>query len=494
MWRTFPDVSTQGGRKPVIQQSNNTAPRDYQSFLTSKRISAPVVGFDVPASELNPFLSPWQRVVVRWALRRGRAAFFEDCGLGKTFQQLEWASHVSRHSLASGGTGETLLLCPVAVAEQTVREAAKFQIATPVRIIEENSEVLPGINICNYEKLHKLDCRRFAGVVLDESSILKNYTGKTKRQLCDEFSHTRFKLACTATPAPNDQMELGNHSEFLGVMNSNEMLARWFINDSMKCGGYRVSKHAESDFWQWVCSWAVAISRPSDIGFSDAGYILPNLNIIEHVIESEATPGFLFNAGKAVSATKVHTEKRAALAGKAKIVAELVRSEPDEPWVIWVDTDYEADAVRKLLPEAVEIRGSQSTEEKRAGLCGFSDGTHRWIVTKASLGGLGMNWQHCRRTTYFAGFSFENWYQSIRRLWRFGQQSPVDVHLVMGDNEESVADTLRRKNQDYLQMAGEMSKRMKAGMQNELGGVRVLRKSETNLIAMVPEWIQTRED
>ena len=467
--------------------------RDYKSFLESKRISAPAVGFDVHPSELNPLLKPWQRVIVKWALHRGRAALFEDCGLGKTFQQLEWARQVYRRSLSDGGTGEVLLLCPIAVAEQTTREAARFGISSPVRLIEENSRVITGINICNYEKLHKLDCRRFTGVVLDESSILKNYTGKTKRQLCEQFSSTPYKLACTATPAPNDQMEIGNHSEFLGVMNSNEMLARWFINDSMKSGGYRVSKYAEQDFWQWVCSWAVAISKPSDIGFSDDGYLLPSLNIVEHVIESSPPPGYLFSAGRSISATKVHSEKRAALAGKSAIVADLVRSEPGEPWVIWVDTDYEADAIHRLLPEAVEIRGSQSPEQKRAGLCGFSDGSIRWIITKPEIGGLGMNWQHCRRTTYFASFSFENWYQSIRRLWRFGQQSSVDVHLVMGNNEESIADTLRRKNRDYLQMSGEMSQRMKSGMQGSLFGIRELKRDAAK-ITTVPSWIQKKEE
>lgn len=458
----------------------------YERFLKSKRVTTREYGFDVPISDLNPRLKEWQKLSVQWALRRGRAAFFQDCGLGKTFQQLVWAEMVHKRT-----GGPILLLCPVAVAEQTKREHAKFWVDCKAAVVADQSEVIDGINITNYEKLHHFKPEIFTGVVLDESSILKSYAGKTKRQLCEMFRNTDFRLACTATPAPNDHMELGNHADFLGIMPSNEMLARWFINDTMKCGGYRLTGHGQDDFWRWVCSWAVAISKPSDIGFSDEGYDLPGLNVIEHIVESDAPEGFLFSSGRTVSATEVHTEKRAALEAKANVVADLVQAEPDEAWMIWVDTNYEADAVRKLIPDAVEVRGSDSEKVKAERLLGFTEGRFKWLITKPECGGFGMNFQHCRRTTYFPGFSFERWYQSIRRLWRFGQKSEVDVHFIMGDNEESVADSLRSKSEDHMKIVGEMSRRMKDGMREELGGRKILRTDPVRSVP-VPEWLNTR--
>ena len=247
---------------------------NYQDFLAAKHIRTEQVGFEVPLSDINQRLFPWQRQIVRWSLRTGRAALFEQCGLGKTIQQLEWARHVASH------TGKpVILLCPLAVAEQTIREAKKFAIDSPIRFCESGSDVGDGINVTNYEKLHKFDATVFGGVVLDESGILKSFVGKTKRQLIAAFQQTRFKLACTATPAPNDLLELGNHADFLGVMPSNEMIARWFVNDSMHVGQYRLKAYGAKDFWQWVASWAVCLNKPSDIGHSDEGYDLPTRGV-----------------------------------------------------------------------------------------------------------------------------------------------------------------------------------------------------------------------
>ena len=461
---------------------------NYQEFISTKHIRALRHGFDVTDTEINQSLFDWQRVIVRWALRVGRAALFEDCGLGKTLQQLEWASQVCRHT-----GGNVLLLCPLAVQWQTIREAEKFAIATPCKVCEMQAEVSDGITITNYEKLHHFEATKFVGVVLDESSVLKSYTGKTKQELVKRFSETQYRLACTATPAPNDRMELGNHAEFLGVMPSNEMLARWFVNAGDKVGAYRLRKHGEEVFWRWVASWAVCISSPSDIGFDGRRYELPPLRMQEHVVDCPVPAGFLFQPTDLISATNVHREKRAALDERAEKVAALVNGDSDF-WAVWCDTDYEADALLKRIPDACEVRGSQSNQQKEIRLRDFTDGRIRVIITKAEIGGFGMNWQHCHKTTWFAGYSYERWYQAIRRLWRFGQTQPVEAHVVRTDREESIVETVRRKQEQHQEMQREMAGRMQAGMKEELGiGSTTLRAYEPAKTVQLPKWLQTKE-
>lgn len=462
--------------------------RDYRDFIRSKHRRAESVGISV-TDGLNPHLKDFQRDVVTWSLRKGRAALFEDCGLGKSLQELEWLSQLIERGHAKRG----LLLCPVAVAPQMLREAAKFEIPTHCRVVKDSSEVTSGINITNYEKLHKFDCQAFDAVVLDESSILKSFAGKTKRALCDAFRDTRFKLAATATPAPNDHMELGNQCDWLGVMPSNEMLARWFINDTMKAGGYRLKGHAAADFWDWMASWAVSIRKPSDIGGSDEGYILPPLHLHEHVTESSPQEGQLFATGSKVSATNIHKEKRASLAGKAELIASLVNGN-DESWACWVDTNYEADALRKLIPGSVEVRGSDTDGWKASKLEAFALGEVRVIVTKSEIAGFGLNWQHCCNTTYFAGFSFERWYQSIRRLYRFGQSRPVNCHMLSSENESDVVATLNRKQQDAESMSASMVEAMRVSMTAELRGATHLREYLASESMQVPNWITSKED
>lgn len=459
----------------------------YAAFIASKHGRVKSSGFDVPIEAIDSKLFDWQRTIVQWAVRRGTAALFEDCGLGKTLQQLEWARIVHGH------TGENaLLLCPLAVQWQTEREAKKFNIDCDVTICESQDDVRGGISITNYEKLHHFDASKFGIVVLDESGILKAYTGATKRKLCDQFANTPYKLACTATPAPNDRMELGNHSEFLGVMPSNDMLARWFINDGGKCGNYRLKRHGSEDFWRWMASWSACISSPEDLGFDGSEFKLPALVPFEHVIECKPEDGYLFAVPRKVSATNVHKEKRAYLAERAAKVAELVNSD-DDAWAVWVDTNYEADAIKKLIPDAVEVRGSHSDKVKEAGLRGFSDGTHRVIITKSEIGGFGLNWQHAHKTTWFAGYSYEKFYQAIRRLWRFGQKSPVEVHVVRTVSEGSVIDTLQRKQQEHEEMQREMASLMRDGMREEMGldGGKP-RKYEATKRGRIPEWLTTK--
>ena len=434
---------------------------DYSAFIQSKNNRHEPAGFE-PA-EVNPAAFDWQAEVIRWACRIGRAALFEDCGLGKTLQQLEWLRQVVDHT-----GGPTLLLCPLAVQRQTLREAERFSIQADVRICERQSDVGGGINIANYEKLHLFDAETFSGVALDESSILKAYTGKTKQTLIRAFESTPYKLACTATPAPNDRMELGNHCEFLGVMPSNEMLCRWFINAGDKVGAYRLRRHGEKDFWNWVASWAICMASPADIGFDASGYDLPPLVTHEHVCRSPTRDGWLFNTGVNISATEVHQEKRQSLDERADVVAELVTSDR-EPWAVWVDTNYEADAICKRIPDAVEVRGSHSAEIKSARLESFSDGSARVIVTKPEIGGFGLNWQHCNRTTWFAGYSYERFYQSIRRLLRFGQLRPVHVHIVRSENEQSIVEEIERKERQHKEMQSEMAALMGDSMRANIG-------------------------
>ena len=473
-------VESLPGQIPLFSEPAN----DYRQFLRSKRIAFQSSGLAVDRTQINPLLFAWQGDVTQWALQRGRAALFEDCGLGKTPQQLEWASQVCIH------TGQpVLILTPCAVAPQTVREHAKFSIATPIKHVYKYSDCINGINVTNYERLHLIGSKQFAGVVLDESSILKSFTGATKRELIEAFRDTPYRLACTATPAPNDLMELGNHSEFLGAMPSNEMLSAWFINDSMQCGKYRLRKHAIRDFWNWVASWAVCIATPADLGHDASDYKLPPLVVKEHIIETKVGPptGMLFNLG-GVSATDVHREKRAALADRADAVARLVNGDRDQ-WTIWCDTNYEADALKERIPDATEVRGSHNEQQKEAAFESFALGKSRCIITKADIAGHGLNWQHCHKATWFAGYSYERFYQAIRRQWRFGQQYPVEVHVVMTEGEQSIADVLHRKESVHEQMKCEMAVAMREFQIGNLYGRRDLSEYRPERSMEVPSWL-----
>lgn len=438
---------------------------EYVDFIRSKVRSARPLGFDIDTGSLPPKLKDWQAKCVQWALKRGRAALFQDTGLGKTFQQLAWADAVCRHA------GKPVVIhTPVGIRHQTKREAEKFDIATPVAVVDDPSEIIAGINLINYEKMHKFDGSIWSGVVLDESQILKNFTGKIKAALCEEYRSTPYRLACTATPAPNDHKELGNHADFLGVMPSNEMLSRWFINDTMKAGGYRLKKHAQKDFWRWVTSWAVCLSKPSDMGGSDDGYILPKLTVEKHIVEvaydGEAS-GMLFDV-QGISATNIHEEKRRTNTQRAKRVAELV-ADSEKPTLVWCYTDYESKELMKHLPGAVEVRGSMPDKKKQDLLFDFAEGGFDVLVTKPSIAGVGLNFQVCN-TQIFASlsFSFEEYYQAVRRSWRFGQQRPVTIHVVGSDADANIEKSIARKGGDHSLMQRSMADVMKQfGLSNQ---------------------------
>jgi hypothetical protein len=426
------------------------AVRDYTDLLTRKAITFQPAGIEPP--ELCAAMFPHQRHATEFLLRAGSGAAFLDTGLGKSLVSLEWGRVVSEH------TGKpVLMLAPLAVAPQHVREAHKFGLEA--RVVRDQSEVGPGVNITNYAKIDHFDAAAFGGVCLDESSIIKNFTGATSRKLIAMFAKTPFRLACTATPAPNDHMELGQHSQFLGVMPSNEMLSRWFIADQTNMGRYRLKGHAVKPFWNWVASWARCISKPSDLGFSDEGFALPKLNVHRHVVEADITIGAndtLFRIPE-TSATSIHREKRLTADQRAEKIAEIVSAEPNEAWVIWCDTDYEADALTARIPEALEVRGSMPESVKEERLVAFSEGNARIMLSKATVAGFGLNWQHCARVAFVGlSFSYEQFYQAVRRCWRFGQTREVECHIAMADTERNIWDVVMRKSGDHEGMKTEM--------------------------------------
>jgi len=423
----------------------------YEKFIQSKVVRHSESGFNVDDNQLNPHLFPFQKHIVRTALKKGRYAIFADCGLGKTIMQLEWANKVSDH------TGKAvLILAPLAVSGQTVEEGDKFGI--PVQRVEagENCKIF----ITNYEQvgnLHPDFISDLGGIVLDESSILKNFNGKTRNQIIETFSETPFKLACTATPSPNDQMEIGNHAEFLNVMSRNEMLAMYFVHDGGHTTKWRLKGHAEDQFWKFVSSWSVMLSNPSDIGFSGDDYVLPSLNYIERRVDCDKRKnGKLFN-DIAVSATSFNKELKITLAPRLKNVAELVNNS-DEPFIVWVNRNDEADHIMKLIPDAVEVRGNEKPDKKEGKLLGFAHGDFRVLVTKKKIAQFGLNYQHCNNQVFASlDFSFEGLYQAIRRSYRFGQKKPVNVYMVTVETMGNVLKSIREKQIQFEEMQKKMA-------------------------------------
>lgn len=431
--------------------------KSYEEFLEGKRVTFEPQGFE--PSELNPMLFDWQKDVVRWACRKGRACLFEECGCGKTVQQLEWAKQVCDNTPG----GRVLVVAPLAVSAQTVREGRKFGIE--VNRCRETSDVTDGINITNYERLGKFEGIHFDGVVLDESSILKSFTGKTRNQIIDMFAETPYKLACTATPSPNDYVELGNHCEFVGAMTRNEMLAMFFIHDGGDTSKWRLKGHATDAFWDFVATWSVTITKPSDLGYSDDGFDIPPLNVRKVVIESapEDNPDDtrLF-AVEAVTLSDQLAARRNTVEMKGDYIAQKVNSD-DAQYLIWCNLNAESDYIEKSIPDAVAVKGSDSDEHKEQAMLGFADGTVRVLVTKPSIAGFGMNWQIANHQI-FCGLSnsYEQFYQAVRREWRYGQTLPVEVDVVVTDQETAIVANVLGKKDAMDNMQNEMTKRSKS--------------------------------
>lgn len=422
----------------------------YDQFLEKKKKSITDSGFQIGISDLNPLLFPFQAYCVQTALRKGRFALFEDCGLGKTFQQLEWAYQVAKFTQKP-----VLVLAPLAVVDQTKQQAAVFNIP------------LDGIEITNYEQLHNIDASIYGGVVLDESSIIKNFDGATRKLIIDNFVNTPFKLACTATPSPNDPMELGNHSEFLNVMPYNEMLAMYFVHDGGDTAKWRLKGHAKDRFYEWVSEWAVMLSKPDDIGFKMDGYNLPALNLIERKIKTEQrNNGQLFN-DVAVSATNFNQELRITKIQRVDEVIEIVNNST-ENFIIWVKHNDEAEELRKLITGSVNVQGSDAPEYKKAKLLGFANNEFRVLITKTKVAAMGMNYQNCHNQIFASpDFSFEGLYQGIRRSYRFGQQHAVNIYMIVTDTMTNVIQSIRTKQKQFEHMQQSMAKAVMKNIKSE---------------------------
>ena len=452
---------------------------DYQSFLARKAPRAQASGFE-PKS-LPDHLFDFQKECVAFCLRQGRAGLYLDTGLGKTRCQLEWAAQSAEQS-----NGKALILTPLAVAKQIEREGRA--LGYEARVIRDQSEARDGINICNYDRLDKIDPDAFGAVSLDEASILKSFNGKTSGALVNAFAGHRFRLAATATPAPNDHMELGQQADFLGVMSSNEMLMRWFINDTAEASQqWRLKKHAEQDFWDWMASWSRMAQSPDDLGFDGSRYILPPLNIVRHkAAGSNVKPmdGSLFVSD--MSATNMFDVKRQTTAARADLAASLLT---DGYWLFWCDTDGEADALKARLPGAVEVRGSMPIEKKEEYLEAFATGQAKILITKPSIGGQGLNLQHCHNMAYVGRtFSYEAWYQSVRRCWRFGQEKPVNVHLIVAEGEDQIGRVIDRKSDDHIRMKAAMADAMRRNVNR--GEAKKVPYNPTH-IGRLPSWLNS---
>jgi len=438
---------------------------EYNDFLESKKMKTVSSGFD--CGELNNSLFGFQKDVDRWMLKKGMACAFQDCGLGKTFEQLVWADQVCSY------TGSNVLIAaPLAVSQQTRREGEKFGIE--VNMCRTKHDVKRGINITNIEMLHHFDPRDFKGFEIDESSILKHSDSKTRQLVIEMFSQTPYRSAWTATPAPNDYMELGNHAEFVGVMKMSEMLSTFFVHDGGDTSKWRLKGHAKEKFWEWLASWAVVMTKPSDLGYPDEGFSLPELIIHEHVVDSvvgDIDGQMLLIPEIAKTLLDRRRARKSSLEDRCTCAAEIIESNPHEQWLIWCDLNDESATLKKMIHDSVEVRGSDSDTHKSDSMLGFSSGNVERLITKPSIAGFGMNWQNCSNMI-FVGLSdsYEMFYQAIRRCWRFGQTKRVNVHIVISEAEGAVKANIERKEKAAKEMISSMVQHTKIILTDELHG------------------------
>ena len=413
---------------------------DYHKFLETKRKTFVESGFEINENELNPLLKDFQKYGIKTALFKGKFAFFFDCGLGKTFSQLEWAKQVYLKT-----NQKVLILAPLAIVEQTKNEAIKFGID------------LNYFDITNYDQLKNIDCTIYSGVVLDESSILKGRDGKLSSLILQSFKNTPYKLACTATPSPNDHMELGQHSEFLGGMSYLEMLAMFFVHDGGETSKWRLRKHAQDNFWKYVSGWSMAIDNPSSLGFCSEGYNLPEIEYIEHIIKVDNLSENLFG-DVAVSATELHKDLNRSFDARIEKTLELVNSN-DKQWIVWGLKNQETDTLSKLLENSVNVQGSDNPEYKAKHLNGFANENFKTLITKTSIASFGMNYQQCNQMVFMSyDFKFEAFYQAVRRCYRFGQKNKVTVHILIPESQVNVRNTILEKEKQHFERIKEMSR------------------------------------
>lgn len=421
----------------------------YDEFLKQKSI-VDVATEMTEIPELNPMMFDYQRDIVTWALKRGRACIFADCGMGKTLMELELGKHVE---------GNTILFSPLAVAKQTLNESEKFggyDIA-----YSNDGTVKAKITVTNYEQMDKFNPDDFSCIIIDESSILKSYTSKYRNEFTEKWN-LKYRYSCSATPSPNDFMELGNQSEFIGAMKRTEMLSMFFVHDGGDTSKWRIKGHAQSDFWKWVCSWAVMISRPSDLGYSNDGFILPDLNIEQITVESDcADNGFLFEV-QALTLQERQQARRNSIKERCAKALEIINQNPEEQWLIWCDLNSESEELKRIIPESVEVKGSDDNEHKMNSAVRFQQGTIKRLISKPQIFGWGMNYQKCHNMI-FVGLSdsYELFYQAVRRSWRFGQTQQVNVYVVTAESEGAVVKNIQRKERQSEEMKREMVSNMK---------------------------------
>ena len=459
----------------------------YEEFLESKKIKITPTGF-------NPVFMPdilfdWQKDVVTVAIKKGKFCLFTDTGTGKSFMQVTFAENIHRYT-----NKPVLILAPLAVTEQTKEEGAKLGVS--VSVCRTQNDVVNGVNITNYDMLDHFEPSAFAGIILDESSILKHFTSKTRTQIIESFANTQYKLACSATPSPNDYMELGNHAEFMGVMTRTEMLSTFFYHDGGETSKWILKGHAEDRFWEWISEWAIAIRKPSEIGYSDDGYNLPPLNIEEIIVESEngitEDGQFMLVPQLASTLTERRNARRDSLEDRCKTAAGLMANAPDDQWLFWCDLNVESEMLTKLTG-GTEVKGSDNREYKSKSLLGFSHGEVKTLISKPSIAGFGMNWQNCHNMV-FVGLSdsYESMYQAIRRCYRFGQKKPVNVYIITSEAEGAVRENIARKELQTDEVFSQLSKYSKATIEKEVRQTYRQTDDYNAVIKMeVPKWLKS---
>lgn len=462
---------------------------EYLDFINSKLKVENHNALIVDKSEINELLFDYQKDLVVWALRLGKCAIFADTGLGKTFMQLEWARIVNEHT-----NKPILIVAPLAVTSQTIDEALKLNIQ--IKYVKEQSECINGINITNYERLDKFDSNYFVGIILDESSILKSFTGVYKKLLIDNYRNTQFKLACSATPAPNDYMELGNHSEFLNVMNLTEMLSMFFVHDGGDTSHWRLKGHAVEKFWEWVSSWSAIVKNPSDLGYDGEKHKLPELIENNIIVQSEDSYNDMLFSLPANTLDERRLAQKNSFDKRIKATVELVKNNPDEQWLIWCNYNDEANELHKLLSESVNVQGSDEPETKAKNLLAFGKNEIKYLITKPKIASFGLNWQCCHNVIFCSlNDSYEQYYQAIRRCYRFGQKYKVNVYRVLSDGEINILNNIERKHNEFEYMQKKMSiytkKYVRENLQVEF---KEMDKSYNPKIELkLPEWLVSEE-
>lgn len=456
---------------------------NYEEFLQNKAFVIESTGIKVDINELNSNLFDFQKDIVRWALAKGKSAIFADCGLGKTLMQLEWAEQIRKRT-----NGKVIIIAPLAVSTQTKSEGEKFGIGVNI-CSSQDDVVYDMVNITNYEKLDKFIANEFTAIVLDESSILKSYSGKVRTQIINSFNKVPFKLACTATPAPNDYMELGNHSEFLGVMTRAEMLSMFFVHDGGQTSKWRLKGHAQDLFWKWLASWCVVVDNPKKLGYTSVDYELPELEIKEMIVDGDET------INETLSLTERRNARRESLELRCKEAANLVNNS-EEQWLVWCDLNDEAKTLNELINDSKNVQGSDKPDYKTNTMFDFADGNLKCLITKPKIAGYGMNWQNCHNMI-FVGLSdsFESYYQAVRRCWRFGQEHKVNGYIIISAKEGAVKTNIERKQADNEKFKQELVELTKDITTRELKATcRISTPYEPKTKLELPKWEEFKND